>query len=1048
MGSRRRFCQLLSRTMICIMLALSVFQAPALLVSAAPAYKAVRHMKQPDGRGSFDYILKGDEWFQYYVTPGGDLIQQDGRSNIWKYVYLAEDGALYLGDRAESDPSVSDLCPAGELAYEEVREQYYALAGRVYAARTYDYGEPVVPSGDDPATFGLDGGKKEEPLLTIVIGFLDQPYDESYDWAEKIYHSENSIGDYYDVVSGGQFTFAPAVESYANPDEQDGENDGIVHVRLDRTHGSWGSHPYNSELEQDMIDMFEAALRQSDSYVDFQAYDTNRNQRIDRDELAILFIVAGYESSYSGISRQGIWAHRWAFEDTPYDNRVVLDGIEISDYTCIGEMISDGNDPACAEQAPIGTPTHELGHYLGLPDLYDITYSDETAEWYGHTPGALSLMDGGSWSRYYDDSGKEIFIPVYLDPWSRIQLGYITPEIITESGDYRLGVTKASDSDSYQAYKIPIPGKDPDEEYYLVENRQYLGYDRGLEYGYGEQDMDGGIVVWHIDESICREYDMHNMVNTPEHRPGVTPVYQDIDDGTLFIYPFLNQELKSMLDGGIYRCRVYDGDKKAWSYYAPIEITTGHSRDAEGAITIHVNLDAYKAVESIADIPGEITAGRDYRFKVKASPSDATNRDVRWSVVQDDKTGAVFSGNLLRTEAAGTIQVRATVVKGLSMTEDYIRDYQITVKEPETQGVLRLDTLQQGDIFYSGTKAVYYSDIVIEATPSDATPSDATPSDATPSNATPSDAVPVDAAPEYVKIFFFEDEDQYESSFDEESSVEPMMQIFEIDVPVEIMFAYDTVKWRVAEHKTYRKMITAVGQFSNSYTIQASSTGGGQISPEGAVEIEEGQDQSFYIDPYDGYRIESVMVDGVNVGPVSLYSFENVNENHTIQARFARIRVNHGSGSSGDDDGTYRSSLPGSSRDGGGIWVQDGGRWRLAVGPNEYAADTWKYINGHWYHFDAEGYAQTKWQLIGGLWYYLDEQSCAMRTGWLKDPADGHWYLLAEDGSLVSGWYTDPDGQRYYLQEAQQAAAYRYDEETKQWRYQDNGVTPYGAWVR
>lgn len=1062
MYKRKQFHPRISKCLICIMLALSVFQTPVLSAYAMPAFEMVRHGKQPDGRGGFDYYLKGDESFQYYVTADGGLIQQDGQNQIWRYVYLSEDGTLYLGDRAESAPSDSELCPVGDLAYEDVREQYYALAGRGYIPRSYDYGEPAAVSGDEPMTFGWEGGKKEEALLTIVIGFRDQPFNVSYDWSDRIYQSDSSIGDYYDVVSGGQFTFVPAVESYANPDEQDKENDGIVHVELDRNHGSWGTFDYKSEIEQDMINMFEDALRKSDQYVNYQMYDVNKNQRIDINELAILFVVAGYEMSYSGISRHGIWAHRWSFEEAPYDNKMVFDGIEIPDYVCIGEMLSLYNEPTGAEPAPIGTPTHELGHYLGLPDLYDITYSDESAEWYGHTPQALSLMDSGSWSKYYDASGKEVFIPVFLDPWSRIQLGYITPETITESGDYCLGVTKASDPDSYKVYKIPIPGKDPDEEYYLVENRQYLSYDKGLEYFYGTQDT-GGIVVWHIDEKICREYGAKNRVNVPEHRPGVTPLYQEINGGTLFRYPFLNQGLKEMLDGGIYRCRVYDGDTKAWSYYAPIEITANHSRDMDGAITIHVNLDVYKAVESIADIPEEIIAGRNYRFKVKASPSDATNRDIRWSVVRDGKTGASFSGNLLSADAAGTIQIRATVGKGLSMTEDYVRDYQIVVKDPEAQGALRLDTLQKDDTFYSGMEAVYYSDIIIDTMPPDATPSDAMLSDTTPSDtglpdatpsdaelpdATPSDAAWIDVQSEAAKIFFFEDEDQYEHSFDEESSIEPMMQIFKVDVPDKIIFAYDAIKWKVVDHKPYRKMIVAVGQISNSYTIQASSTAGGRISPEGTVEIDEGQDQSFYIEPYNGYRIESVTVDGRNVGPLSIYSFEGVNENHTIQARFARIREDHKPDTSDDAGRKQWPDSSDSSSDEGGSWRQADGRWRFVIGPNEYASDTWKYINGYWYHFDVEGYAQTKWQLIDGRWYYLDEQSCAMKTGWLKDPVDGYWYLLAEDGSLVSGWYTDTDGQHYYLQEAQQSSAYGYDEKTKKWNYLDNGVIPYGAWIK
>lgn len=72
-----------------------------------------------------------------------------------------------------------------------------------------------------------------------------------------------------------------------------------------------------------------------------------------------------------------------------------------------------------------------------------------------------------------------------------------------------------------------------------------------------------------------------------------------------------------------------------------------------------------------------------------------------------------------------------------------------------------------------------------------------------------------------------------------------------------------------------------------AYTITASAGTGGRISPEGEISVECGDDQTFTITPDDCYTIQDVLVDGVSVGPVSTYPFENVLADHTIEALFS-----------------------------------------------------------------------------------------------------------------------------------------------------------------
>ena len=73
----------------------------------------------------------------------------------------------------------------------------------------------------------------------------------------------------------------------------------------------------------------------------------------------------------------------------------------------------------------------------------------------------------------------------------------------------------------------------------------------------------------------------------------------------------------------------------------------------------------------------------------------------------------------------------------------------------------------------------------------------------------------------------------------------------------------------------------------SSYTITASASSGGSISPSGSVNVNSGSNQTFNITTNTGYHISDVLVDGISVGVVSHYTFNNVIANHTISASFA-----------------------------------------------------------------------------------------------------------------------------------------------------------------
>ena len=75
-------------------------------------------------------------------------------------------------------------------------------------------------------------------------------------------------------------------------------------------------------------------------------------------------------------------------------------------------------------------------------------------------------------------------------------------------------------------------------------------------------------------------------------------------------------------------------------------------------------------------------------------------------------------------------------------------------------------------------------------------------------------------------------------------------------------------------------------------TIRVTVSGNGSISPSGWVTVREGGDQTFTITPDAGYAVAKVLVDGKSVGAVTSYTFENVAEEHTIEAVFMKANGN------------------------------------------------------------------------------------------------------------------------------------------------------------
>jgi len=337
--------------------------------------------------------------------------------------------------------------------------------------------------------------KNSRPMLVVLVNYNDINITSTESvWQNKIFGTnEGELNHYYGEISNGLFEFTPLTDL-----------NGTVSVHLDKNHPNKNidDSDFSSVVYPDLKASLEAV--NAENNVSFADYDTDGDGHITPDELLVTFIIAGYEDAYQGHVEKGIWAHQSCVSST---NTPTLDGV-----TIMG-CIDDGNFALFGERhdtnvskthdATIGVIAHELGHSaFELPDLYNTVYSSGGI-------GVFGLMGAGTWTAK-DASESAGATPVHMSAWSKFFVGWLTPDETSGSK-----IMNATSSANYNSVKIPINSC----EYYLLENRNNTGYDRGLNY---LSNFNGGLSIWHIDETRLTPSTLfYNQVNAYTSNKGV-----------------------------------------------------------------------------------------------------------------------------------------------------------------------------------------------------------------------------------------------------------------------------------------------------------------------------------------------------------------------------------------------------------------------------------------------------------------------------------------------------------------------------------------------
>lgn len=481
---KSRWLKYLSANSRCLYAAL-VFAATTVLIVAlsstvsyaVPAPQIPREITQPSGE-KFTATLYGDEWFSYNAAENGDLVVQ-GEDGYWYY-------GLVEADRLEKSAAKYGINakPAGAQTVGNTK----LLRTGSDAAFEQTYGKPVpnrssefknsqnAPAGKSSSkSLNITGTQKVLVLLVSFKNIKTENTDSS--WSNSFFgDSGKTLKTYYKETSNNTFYFSPAAETYGTA------NDGVVRVTLNYRHPNTG---FNTNYKNQNI--VKNAVAAADAYVNFKSFDSDSDGMVTAAELHIITVVAGNDCS-NGDPAPSIWPHSWSTDDV-----IKKDGISIyGDYTQIA-------DKQGGHMTTIGVVAHELGHDIGLPDLYDTDYTSEGL-------GVYSLMAYGSWGRApgeYDGAS-----PTHLDAWCKIQLGFATPQVAA-AGSYSM---KSVANGGYNILKIAT--SDPN-QYFLVENRQLTGFDTGM----ACYDITtGGIAIYHIDDSVYTDnvFEEHKLVDLEE----------------------------------------------------------------------------------------------------------------------------------------------------------------------------------------------------------------------------------------------------------------------------------------------------------------------------------------------------------------------------------------------------------------------------------------------------------------------------------------------------------------------------------------------------
>lgn len=322
--------------------------------------------------------------------------------------------------------------------------------------------------GADDKMRGLGGDhityKGVKKGLVVLVDFKNKKFADGHDleYYKNVINGKDfsdeeegyvgSVRDYFLAQSNGQFEL---------------DFDVVGPVTMSKNYGYYGNDGAYQKDEK-VYEMIKEACDGIQDKVNLKDYDWDGDGEADQ----VFFLYAGLGQA-SGGSAGTIWPHESELRYWPCGVLSYPTG-KINTYACANELQPETQGSSRYISAGIGTICHEFSHCLGFADMYDTTGGG------GYGMSVFDVMDQGS----YNGNG---FVPCNYTAFERIYAGWVEA-IELESPATVKDMKSVSD---YGRPFIMYNYKNTN-EYFLMENRQNTGWDKGL---YGSN----GLLIVHVN---------------------------------------------------------------------------------------------------------------------------------------------------------------------------------------------------------------------------------------------------------------------------------------------------------------------------------------------------------------------------------------------------------------------------------------------------------------------------------------------------------------------------------------------------------------------
>lgn len=416
---------------------------------SAQAVRAIHKLfpiKQSDGTTVMLY-KNGDGHLAFYTTEDGQVVVP-GSDGMLYYAKLTDGNITAtsvrvhnISERTEAEKAfiLQNTLKPSDAAYadmqtseKETGKPVFRILGTSTSDGLGKLGQSAsgsissVGSPTIPVIMVEFSDVKFQPTMTVekYSRFMNEP-----GYKEDSELQRGSVKDYFAEMSRGMFmpTF-----------------DVVAKVTLDKSYAYYGANSNNSRGNDKnvMLMVREAISGAINLGADFTKYVVNN--KIPN----VIILYAGYGEATGGDANT-IWPHERDL--SAYSG--VINGYTFGSYFVGNEL----NGSSGTQIMGMGVMVHELGHALGLPDIYDPTYS-----YSNDAPmGSWSVMESGP---YVNGS----YAPMGYNAYERSYLGWLDIRELKDAESVVLDNQNQSEGE----FAVMLRNPSDRNEYFIMENRQ------------------------------------------------------------------------------------------------------------------------------------------------------------------------------------------------------------------------------------------------------------------------------------------------------------------------------------------------------------------------------------------------------------------------------------------------------------------------------------------------------------------------------------------------------------------------------------------------